>query len=139
MTDATDRVRAHYDGPGLVDRIKTALSAIAPEDQPLTVPQLAMLDQFHTRGILATAELAGAAGLKAADKVLDLGCGIGGPARYLATMFGCSVTGVDLSPSFVEAAEYLTARCGLADRVAFKVGDALHLPFDDGAFDAVFL
>ena len=139
MTDATDLVRAHYDGPGLVDRIKTALAAIAADDQPLTVAQLAMLDQFHTRGILATAELAGAAGLQADDGVLDLGCGIGGPARYLASMFGCAVTGVDLSPSFIEAATYLTARCGLADRARFKVGDALHLPFDNASFDAVFL
>ena len=139
MTDATDRVRAHYDGPDLVDRIKAAVSPIASEDQPLTVAQLAMLDQFHTRGVLATAELAGAAGLKAGDEVLDIGCGIGGPARYLASMFGCNVTGVDLSPSFVEAAEYLTARCGLADRVTFNVGDALHLPSDDGAFNTVFL
>ena len=139
MTDTTDRVRAHYDGPGLLERIKTALAGIAPEGQPLSVSQLAMLDQFHTRGILATAELAGAAGLKAGDKVLDLGCGIGGPARYLASMFDCAVTGVDLSPSFIEAAEYLTARCGLTDRVMFKVGDALHLPFEDDAFDSVFL
>jgi SAM-dependent methyltransferase len=139
MIDATDRVRAHYNGPGLVDRIKAALAPIAPEDQPLTVPQLAMLDQFHTRGILATAELAGAAGLKGGDHVLDLGCGIGGPARYLASMFGCTVTGVDLSPSFVDAATYLTTRCGLADRVTFKVGDALQLPFEGGAFDVVFL
>ncbi len=81
MTDATDRVRAHYDGPGLVERIKAALAPIAPENQPLTVAQLAMLDQFHTRGILATAELAAVAGLKGEDRVLDLGCGIGGPAR----------------------------------------------------------
>jgi SAM-dependent methyltransferase len=139
MTDATDRVRAHYDGPGLIDRIKAALAPIASEDQPLTVPQLAMLDQFHTRGLLATAELAGAAGLKAGDHVLDLGCGIGGPARYLASMFGCAVTGLDLSPSFVDAATYLTTRCGLADRVTFKVGDALQLPFEDRVFDAVFL
>ena len=54
-------------------------------------------------------------------------------------MVGCRVTGVDLSPSFTEAATYLTARCVLEDRVASRVGDALHLPFDDGAFDAVFL
>ena len=60
MPDTTDRVRAHYDGPGLLERIKTALAGIAPEGQPLSVSQLAMLDQFHTRGILATAELAGA-------------------------------------------------------------------------------
>src|SRR5262249_2172501 len=133
MSDTTDLVRAHYNGPGLTDRIKAALAPIASEDQPLTVAQLAMLDQFHTRGILATAELAGATGLKSGDSVLDLGCGIGGPARYLAATFGCTVTGVDLSPSFIDAANYLTARCGLSDRVTFQVGDALHLPFEDGA------
>ena len=93
----------------------------------------------HTRGILATAELATAAGLEPSMRVLDLGCGIGGPARYLAATFGCKVTGVDLSPSFIDAATYLTARCGLSDRVTFRVGDALHLPFEDAAFDVVFL
>ena len=71
--------------------------------------------------------------------MLDLGCGIGGPARYLATTFGCKVTGVDLSSGFIDAATYLTSRCGLSDRVTFQVGDALHLPFDDASFDTVFL
>ena len=139
MSTTTDLVRAHYDGPGLSDRIKSALAAVAPEDRPLTVAQLATLDQFHTRGILATAELASAAVLKSGDAVLDLGCGVGGPARYLAATFGCTVAGVDLSPSFIEAATYLTRRCGLDGQVAFRVGDALDLPFDDGAFDVVFL
>ena len=139
MPTTNDVVRAHYDGPGLSDRIKSALAAVAPEDRPLTVAQLATLDQFHTRGILATAELASAAILKTGDAVLDLGCGVGGPARYLAATFGCTVAGVDLSPSFIEAATYLTRRCGLDGQVAFRVGDALDLPFDDGAFDVVFL
>jgi SAM-dependent methyltransferase len=139
MTDTTAMARQHYSATGLTDRIKAALAAITPEDQPLTVAQLAPLDQFHTRGILATAELAGAAGLEPASRVLDLGCGIGGPARYLAATFGCAVTGVDLSPGFIDAAIYLTARCGLSDRVTFQVGDALHLPFVAGAFDSVFL
>src|SRR5258708_30383910 len=135
MTDTTSMVRQPYSATGLPDRIKAALAAITPEDQPLTVAQLAPLDQFHTRGILATADLAGAAGLVPSTRVLDLGCGIGGPARYLAATFGCMVTGVDLSPGFIEAANYLTARCGLSDRVTFQVGDALHLPFEDPAFD----
>lgn len=139
MTDTTSMARQHYSASGLTDRIKAALAAIMPEDQPLTVAQLAPLDQFHTRGILATAELAGAVGLAPASRVLDLGCGIGGPARYLAATFGCSVTGVDLSPDFIDAATYLTARCGLSDRVTFQVGDALHLPFEAGVFDSVFL
>jgi ubiquinone/menaquinone biosynthesis C-methylase UbiE len=80
-----------------------------------------------------------ATGLKPSTRVMDLGCGIGGPARYLASTFGCQVTGVDLSPSFIDAAAYLTARSGLSDRVTFQVGNALRVPFEDAAFDAVFL
>jgi ubiquinone/menaquinone biosynthesis C-methylase UbiE len=71
--------------------------------------------------------------------VLDVGCGIGGPARYLAATFACKVTGVDLSPGFIDAANYLTARSAMSDRVAFQVGDALNLPFEDAAFNTVFL
>ena len=139
MTEITTRVRDHYSANDLTRRIKEALAGVTAEDQPLTVAQLASLDQFHLRGILATAELANAAGIAPSTRVLDIGCGIGGPARYLAATFRCSVTGIDLSPGFIDAATYLTTRCGLADRVAFHVGDALHLPFDDGPFDAVFL
>lgn len=139
MTSTTDRVREHYGAAGLIDRIKPALEAIAIDGQMLTVTQLAPLDQFHLRGALATSELAKAARIEPATRVLDLGCGIGGPARYLSATFGCRVTGVDLSPAFVEAADYLTERCGLSDRVTFQTGDALHLPFEGGAFDTVFL
>jgi len=139
MTDTTTKVREQYSAMGLIDRIKPALATLAPEGQTLTVVQLAPLDQFHTRGILATAELATAAGLEPSTRVLDIGCGIGGPARYLAATFGCQVIGVDLSSSFVDAATYLTASCGLSDRVTFQVGDALHPSFEDSAFDAVFL
>jgi SAM-dependent methyltransferase len=139
MTDTTTKVREHYSATGFTDRIRSVLATIAPDDQRLTVSQLAPLDQFHIRGILATAELSVVAGLELSTRVLDLGCGIGGPARYLAANFGCKVTGVDLSPGFIDAATYLTARCELSDRVTFQVGDALHLPFGDAAFDAVFL
>jgi SAM-dependent methyltransferase len=139
MTDTTTKVREHYSAMGLTDRIKSAVATLAPEGQTLTVVQLAPLDQFHTGGILATAELATAAGLEPSTRVLDIGCGIGGPARYLAATFGCQVIGVDLSSSFVDAATYLTASCVLSDRVTFQVGDARHLPFEDSAFDALFL
>jgi SAM-dependent methyltransferase len=138
MNDATE-VRVHYGAGGLTDRIKSALAAITPEGQALTVAQLAALDQFHTRGILATAELAAVADLGPSTRVLDLGCGLGGPARYLATTFGCKVTGVDLNPDFIDAATYLTVRCGLSDHITFELGNALDLPVADGAFDRVFL
>lgn len=139
MTDTITKVREHYNAMDLTSRIRSALRSIAAEDQTLGVDQLAPLDQFHTRGILATADLAAAARLEPSSRVLDLGCGIGGPARYLASTFGCQVTGVDLSPGFIDAANYLTARCGLSGRANFQVGDALHLPFEDASFDVAFL
>ncbi|KAA6464515.1 methyltransferase domain-containing protein [Acidobacteria bacterium AB60] len=139
MTDIVEKAREYYAATRLVDRIQSALLNIAPEQQALTVAQLAPLDQFHTRGLPATAELAHAAGITAGTRVLDLGCGIGGPARYLASTFGCRVVGVDLSPGFIETATYLSRRTGLSDRVLFEVGDAQRLPFPDAAFDLVFL
>jgi ubiquinone/menaquinone biosynthesis C-methylase UbiE len=138
MTDTQNKVREHYNGSGLNDRIQSALDSL-DGDRPLTVAALAPLDQFHLRGIHATAELARAAALEASDRVLDIGCGIGGPARYLADTFGCQVAGVDLSPGFIDAARHLTARCGLSGRVSFHLGDALHLPFAAAVFDVVFL
>lgn len=139
MSDAISQVRAHYNPAGLIPRIQAALATLAPGDSPLTPAQLAPLDQFHTRGIQATVELAAAAGLTPDTRVLDVGCGLGGPARYIAQTFGCPVTGLDLSPAFVEAAAYLTERCGLSGQVSFQDGNALQLPCADGSFDAVFL
>ena len=135
----TEQVRAHYAPTGLVDRIRDALAKIAPEDALLAPEHLAGLDQFHTRGLAATLDLARDVALKPGERVLDAGCGVGGPARLLASRFGVSVTGVDLSPPFVEAARYLTGRCGLEAAVTIEVGDATHLPADDASFDAVFL
>jgi len=139
MTDTANRVREHNSAADLTDRIKSALATIVPENEKLTVAQLAPLDQFHARGILATTELADAAELAPSTRVLDLGCGIGGPARYLAATFGCKVIGIDLRPGFIGAATYLTERCELSDLVKFQIGDALHLPFENEAFDTVFL
>jgi SAM-dependent methyltransferase len=101
--------------------------------------QLAALDQFHTRGLAATAELAQLLGLEAGQTVLDVGSGLGGPARLLAAMCGCAVVGVDLSAPFVEAARYLTRRTGQDGQVSFQVAGALDLPFEAGRFDVVTL
>lgn len=139
MNDTLDAVREHYGPSGLVGRLKAALAGFGPEDQLLEPRQLAGLDQFHTRGLAATAELATLAGISDQTVVLDVGSGIGGPARFLAANFGCRVTGVDLSEPFVDAARYLTERTGQADRVTFEVGSALQLPLADASSDAVLL
>jgi len=139
MTNVLDGVRDHYRATGLVERLRTALAALGPEDQLLTPRQLAALDQFHTRGLAATAELARLAGISADTSVLDVGSGVGGPARFLAATHGCRVTGLDLSEAFVDAARYLTGRTGQSAQVSFQTGSALELPFDDGRFDIVLL
>jgi len=139
MTDVLDGVRDHYGATGLAGRLKEALAVFGPEDQRLKPEQLGGLDQFHTRGLAATAELAKLAGIAADMSVLDVGSGVGGPARYLAAAHGCRVTGVDLSQPFVDAARYLTERTGQSGRVSFETASALELPFDAGRFDAVLL
>jgi sarcosine/dimethylglycine N-methyltransferase len=139
MTDGLDGVRDHYRATGLKERLETALAALGPKDQLLTPAQLAPLDQFHTRGLAATAELADLAQITAEMSVLDVGSGVGGPARFLAQAYGCWVTGVDLSEPFVDAANTLTERTGLSGRVSFETASALELPFDAGRFDAVLM
>ncbi len=139
MTDILDGVRDHYRATGLTERLKTALAILGPEEQRLAPQQLAALDQFHTRGLAATAELAKLVGISADTSVLDVGSGVGGPARFLAATYGCRVTGVDLSEPFVDAARYLTERTGQSGQVSFQAASALELPFDDGRFDVVLL
>lgn len=74
--------------------------------------------------------------LDAASRVLDIGSGLGGPARTLAETYGCAVTGIDLTPAFCDAAVALSRWLGLEDRVAFRQGDATAMPFGDAEFDA---
>jgi ubiquinone/menaquinone biosynthesis C-methylase UbiE len=137
MTD--DPVHDHYRPTGLVERLKSALSAFGPEDLRLMPHQLAAMDQFHTRGLAATVELAQLVGVTADTSILDVGSGTGGPARFLAATYGCRVAGVDLSEPFVDAARYLTERTGQSGRVSFQTGSALDMPFHNRVFDAVLL
>jgi SAM-dependent methyltransferase len=139
MDDVLEKVRGHYHADGLTDRLKKVLAALGPEAQRLTPEQLAGLDQFHTRGLAATAELAALSDIEVGMSVLDIGSGIGGPARFLAARHGCRVTGLDLSEAFVDAARYLSERTGQSGQVSFEAGSALALPFADGSFDAAFL
>ena len=139
MTDVLDGVRDHYRASGLTERLKMALMAFGPDNQRVTPQQLAPLDQFHTGGLDATAELARLAHIAAGMSVLDVGAGVGGPARFLAASCGCKLTGIDLSESFVDAARYLTGRTGQSGQVSFETASALNLPFDDGDFDVALL
>lgn len=127
-------VQQHYGATDITARILTAVPW-APGDPALTAAQLFPYDQFHGRELFATRDHAALLSPANDAHVLDIGAGIGGPARYLATTFGCKVTGIDLTPQFVAAANELSALCDLSTFVDFHLADATTLPFPDGKFD----
>ena len=120
-----------------------------PELQPLftqpAVPthrsrrrRYAVFDHFHGGGLAATQELAAALQPQAGETILDIGCGIGGPARWIARRYNCSLTGVDLTQEFCDAARELNSLCGMAELVRIVEGSALSLPLPDAVFDRAF-
>ena len=133
----TGSVEDHYDRSDLADTLLEALRAAGKDPDSLDPDDLAPFEEFHVGARSETVDLADRAGLTAGSRVLDVGCGLGGPARFLARRYGCTVTGIDASPAFVAAGQMLTERVGLAGAVSILHGDALDLPFENGAFDVV--
>lgn len=125
----------YYDGPDIVDPLVTALKEAKLDPDALEVDDLAALDEFHALGRAATLALAELAGVKPDERVVDVGAGIGGPARFLAARFAARVTAVDATPRFCSAAEMLTRGAHLDHRVDIVCADALALPFPDATFD----
>lgn len=136
MAGTDDSIQQHYMRGDLWEAIEAGLRELGMDSRPLTPDELAFVDQFHTRGKHSTRELAALAGLQPGQHVVDVGSGLGGPARHLAAAYGCRVTGVDLVDEFCRVANLLSARTGLADRTTFRQGSALEMPFADGTFDA---
>jgi SAM-dependent methyltransferase len=137
MNEQLATVAAHYGDSSIGDRILAALREEGIDIEALTPEILAPIDHFHTRGIAGTRDQADMARPGKDMHVLDIGCGIGGPARYLASTYGCRVSGIDLTPAFIDVAKMLTERCKLGHLVDFQVGNALDLPFADESFDMV--
>ncbi|HXC28440.1 MAG TPA: methyltransferase domain-containing protein [Stellaceae bacterium] len=137
MAIETDVAR-HYGNAGIADRIVAALKAAHGADAPITVDALSVLDHFHGRGIVATKELVELLKPEPGEHILDIGSGIGGPARWFAAKCEVRVTGVDLTPEFCAAAEALNKITGLASRITIRQGSALALPVGDGEFDRAY-
>lgn len=135
MSAAHQAVISHYGARDLATRILEALRAAGKDIEHLAPGDLAPLDAFHIRGRDASRELAALAQLEATHRVLDVGSGIGGSARYLAAEYGCHVTGIDLVEEYCRVATLLSERCGLAARTSFRAASALELPCPDASFD----
>ena len=130
-------IKDHWEREDLSEAIRAALIESGKDLNALTLDDLAPFDQFHAGGKRFTKRLANLAGLKPNMRVLDVGGGLGGPARTLALEFDCHVTVIDLTESYIQAGRMLTSLMKLDDHVTLQVGDALALPFDDNSFDAV--
>jgi ubiquinone/menaquinone biosynthesis C-methylase UbiE len=128
-------VQEHYEFGEMPARIENALNEAGLGSGPLEWSTLTPLDHFHVRGLAATKELVEGLALTGGESVLDVGSGLGGPARYLAAVHGCRVTGIELTQAYVEIADQLSQRTGLSDLVSFVQGDALELPFPPNSFD----
>jgi ubiquinone/menaquinone biosynthesis C-methylase UbiE len=138
MTNANaPAVAEHYGRSDLGEAILAAVRASGKDHERLTTSDLAPVTELHTGGQEATRDLARLAGLQPGMRVLDAGGGLGGPARTLASEFGCEVAVLDLTETFCQVGAMLTGRAGLASRVSFLCGDALAMPFPDHAFDVV--
>ena len=130
-------VERHYNHGDLEQTILLALERAGKYVEHLTLDDLAPIDEFHIRGPEATKEMAEEIGLGPAMHVLDVGSGLGGPSRRLASNYGCRVTGLDLTEAYCRLAEALSLRLGLDRLVSYRTGNALDMPFEDKSFDVL--
>jgi len=130
-------VDKHYGISGILSSILDGLESSGKNLQELKPNDLSPVDEFHTRGKESTVELVQLAQLLPHHKVLDVGCGLGGSARHIADEYGCSVIGIDLTDEYIDVANKLTELVKLSDKVSFKQGSAIELPFPSNEFDIV--
>lgn len=132
-------VTAHYRVPHLLETIRAGLAALGKTPESVSVEDLAPIEEFHVGGRPATKEVLDQLGLQSGNQVLDIGCGIGGPARFAASAYGVRVCGIDLTADYVEIGQELSRWVGLAEKVSLRQASATSLPFTQGMFDAAYM
>jgi len=132
------KVAGHYGRAGLEGVILRAVALTGKSKGTITAADLAAVDEFHVGGLEATRELATRMELQPGMQILDVGCGIGGPARYFASELGCQVSGIDLTEEFVNVARNLTRLVGLERSVELQQGNALALPYEARTFERAY-
>lgn len=136
QAEARQRILAHYEQDGLIRRIDAGLIALGEDPAKPSLDSLSLFDEFHIRGRAATLELIELMDVSEGARVLDVGSGLGGPARQLAAATGANVTGVDISAEYCAVAENLSSRVGLAGRTRFLASEVADLDVREENFDA---
>lgn len=137
MGNETESVIDHYTRHNLMQRIRDALRSAGHDPENPTREMLAELDHLHGGGFTTTETQVALAEIPKGCHVLDAGCGIGGPSRFLAGQHGCTVEGIDLTPEYIDVATQLNEMVGLDDKISLSVGSVTELPYDNERFDAV--
>ncbi len=133
------QVAAHYRHGGLVNAIENGLAALGLSPETATIHDLGPVDEFHIGGRIASSHFLDQLGIRANTKILDIGCGLGGGARFTAATYDALVTGIDLTSEYVDTGKVLCDWVGLADRVTLQQGSALSMPFADDSFDGAYM
>lgn len=137
MTNSFDgQITSQYTRENLYESILKGLKNMGKDLDNITRNDIQGVDEFHVRGSEVSKKMATYAQIKG-TQVLDVGCGIGGPARMLRTEYDCEVTGLDLNETYIETARKLTRLVGIRDGIEFVTGNALNLPFEAKHFDLV--
>ncbi|PPR74096.1 MAG: Sarcosine/dimethylglycine N-methyltransferase [Alphaproteobacteria bacterium MarineAlpha3_Bin4] len=134
----SEKIIEHWQRGGIMDAILAALVEAGCDVNDLSVDDISPLDHLHGRGLEATEELLARLNFEPDHRVLDIGSGIGGPARYVASRFGCRVEGIDLTQEFCDVAEELTRWIELSDQIEYRQGNALALPFEDMSYERAY-
>jgi sarcosine/dimethylglycine N-methyltransferase len=132
------QIETQYTTGAARQAIEQALVAAGKDPGHLRPADLALLEDFHTMGRIATAELVDLVAIAAQDYVLDAGSGIGGTARYVAERGRCRVLAVDLTEEYCAIARWLNQLAGLGDRISVRQADVTDLPFADATFTLMF-
>ena len=132
-------IARHYTHGALLDAITAGVAALGKTPETVTIDDLAPIDEIHIGGRRASEDFLSQLRLGRNTQVLDVGCGLGGGSRFAASRFGCRVTGLDLTPEYIETGRVLCQWVGLDDRIALHQGSALEMPFDDASFNAAYM
>jgi ubiquinone/menaquinone biosynthesis C-methylase UbiE len=138
MSNAQETIANHYSSGTLWERLSASLISDGVDPEHPSMQTLAPYDHFHGRGLEATNALAAQLSVAQSDHILDVGSGIGGPARFFADKFGCQVSGVDLTQEFCDVAIGLNKLLHLDSRITIEQGDALAMPFAQCSFDGAY-
>jgi ubiquinone/menaquinone biosynthesis C-methylase UbiE len=132
-------ITRHYAHGGLLEAIRAGVASLGKSADTVTVDDLAPVDEFHIGGRKASEDFLVQLGLSAGMHILDVGCGLGGTARFVASCYRSRVTGIDLTGEYVETGNTLCRWVGLAHRISLHQGSALAMPFADRSFDGAYM